>query len=157
MPILVVGWIKVISCRHCKHRCPEIDMIRTPLDVVGISNSLLPSWDSWFLSQMLAYQARRSWTKTRMSEMTIQTRHRRPEPQDLRSPGYDPIFKLDSAENKSSDARRLDIYRFVIFSLSRVRKSELFIQWFNFWIVGMKWQMRQHIEGKQSISLPMIT
>ena len=37
-------------------------------------------------------------------------------------------FKLDSVENKSSDARRLDIYRFVIFSLSRVRKSELFIQ-----------------------------
>lgn len=60
--------------------------------------------------------------------MTIQTRHRRPEPQDLRSPGYDPIFKLDSVENKSSDARRLDIYRFVIFSLSWVSKSELFIQ-----------------------------
>ena len=46
----------------------------------------------------------------------------------LRSSGYDPIFQLDSVENKSSDARRLDIYRFVIFSLSRVSKSELLIQ-----------------------------
>ena len=67
-----------------------------------------------------------------MSEMTIQTGTRGSKIKDgedvLRSPGYDLIFKLDSVENKSSDARRLDIYRFVIFSLSRVSKSELFIQ-----------------------------
>jgi len=69
------------------------------------------------------------------------------------------MFQLDSIENKSSDARRLDIYRFVIFSLSWVRKSEIIrvILQFIFSIVGMKWRMRQHIEGKQSISLPMIT
>ena len=69
------------------------------------------------------------------------------------------MFQLDSIENKSSDARRLDIYRFVIFSLSWVRKSEIIrvISQFIFLTVGMKWQMRQHIEGKQSISLPMIT
>ena len=59
-------------------------------------------------------------------------RRGRPDSGLLKSPEYDPIFKLDSVENKSSDARRLDIYRFVIFSLSRVSKSELLIQLFNF-------------------------
>ena len=39
----------------------------------GFPNSMLPSWDSWFLSQMFAHQAQRLWTKTRTSATTIRT------------------------------------------------------------------------------------
>ena len=61
----------------------------------GFSNSLFPSWDSWFLTQMFAYQARRPRTKTRMSAMTIRTGTRDSKSQGgedvdvLRSPALD--------------------------------------------------------------------
>ena len=66
----------------------------------GFPNSMLPSWDSWFLSQMFAHQAQRLWTKTRTSATTIRTGTRASKVQDgedvdvPRSPDYedDTIF-----------------------------------------------------------------
>ena len=60
------------------------------------SNSSFPSLDSWFLSQMFVYQARRPWTKIRMSAFKDGNERlkgpgrwgrRRPE-----QPWYRPIF-----------------------------------------------------------------
>ena len=39
----------------------------------GFSNSLFLFWESWFLSQMFAHQARRPWTKTRTCVMIMRT------------------------------------------------------------------------------------
>ena len=36
----------------------------------GFSNSLLPPWESYIVSQKFAHQPRRTWTKTRTSART---------------------------------------------------------------------------------------
>ena len=64
------------------------------------SNSLLSSWDPWFLSEMFADYARRPFTKTRTSVMTISTGTRDSKTKDgkdvdvLRSPASDYYCKL---------------------------------------------------------------
>ena len=56
----------------------------------GFPNSLFPSWDSSFLSQKVAHQPRKSWTKFMESMTTSWTETRASKIQDgLRSPALD--------------------------------------------------------------------
>ena len=48
----------------------------------GYPKPLLPSWNSWFLSQIFAHQAQRPWGETRTYATTINTGTRDPKIQD---------------------------------------------------------------------------
>ena len=85
---------KLISGQHGKrtstgvlwiHRCIihfALEKFRYIPRRPGFSNFLFPSWDSWFLSQMMAHQVRRPWTRTRTSAMTIRSGTRDSQIQD---------------------------------------------------------------------------